>query len=372
MLFCVSGGWDYNSRFSDVLRYNAAMDKWEKTGDLDIPRHSHGASVVKWDVIAPLCTTTTTTTSSSSVGGTIMSKNYPSNNHYNYDEEWTLEAPEGHIIQLSFKSLDIELNSDIEVCSNCACDWVQLQVSHGSSLDKFCGPYDSDSDSVYYNGIGENLGSSIPGPFTSTGPTMTVRMHTERGSRTGFKAVWTSYPDPAKCAAIEAAAAAAAAVETINCISQAVVPSCSTCVCSLLCYWSPTGDLCTSCQDEPNQATLFLHHQQCPQGWVFSSASSTCFKAFNQQKPWSFAKSFCENGGGLLAQPKTSSSIQAVLDAINLQGEGGVYWLGGQWVGDNIIMSQNYPGLYPKNYDQVIVNSFRNLFIQTLVSGMAA
>ena len=161
-------------------------------------------------------------------------------------------------------------------------------------------------------------------------------------------------------------------VAMIDCISQAVVPSCSTCVCSLLCYWSPTGDLCTSCQDEPNQATLFLHHQQCPQGWVYSSASSACFKAFNQQKPWSFAKSFCENGGGLLAQPKTSSSIQAVLDAINLQGEGGVYWLGGQWVGDNIIMSQNYPGLYPKNYDQVIVNSFRNLSIPTLVSGMAA
>ena len=43
-----------------------------------------------------------------------------------------------------------------------------------------------------------------------------------------------------------------------------------------------------------------------------------------------FAKSFCENGGGNLAQPKTTSTIQAVLEAVNLLGAGGLHWLGGQ------------------------------------------
>ena len=116
----------------------------------------------------------------------------------------------------------------------------------------------------------------------------------------------------------------------IDCISQAVVPSCSTCVCTLLCYWSPTGDLCTSCLDQPQLASLFLHHQHCPQGWVYSATSSSCLKAFNQEKPWKFAKSFCENGGGILAQPKSTSTIQTVLEAINLQAVGGVFWVGGK------------------------------------------
>ena len=31
-----------------------------------------------------------------------------------------------------------------------------------------------------------------------------------------------------------------------------------------------------------------------------------------------------------MAQPKTTSSIQAVIEAVNLLGEGGLFWLGGQ------------------------------------------
>ena len=65
-------------------------------------------------------------------------------------------------------------------------------------------------------------------------------------------------------------------------------------------------------------------------------------------KPWNFAKSFCENGGGILAQPKTTSTIQAVLEAVNLLGAGGLHWLGGQqsgedflWVGDNSAVESN-------------------------------
>ena len=59
MICCVySGGQDqgYNGNtLSDVLRYNPDTDQWEKIGDLDTPRGEHGASVVKWDVVAPFC-----------------------------------------------------------------------------------------------------------------------------------------------------------------------------------------------------------------------------------------------------------------------------------------------------------------------------
>ena len=102
----------------------------------------------------------------SSVGGKIMSKNYPSTYDNIYDEVWTLEPPEGHIIQLTFESFDINDHSQ------CRDDFVE--VSYGSYREKFCG-------------------SSIPGPFTSTGPTMTVKIHTDGSvTGTGFRAVWTS------------------------------------------------------------------------------------------------------------------------------------------------------------------------------------
>ena len=101
------------------------------------------------------------------MGGAIKSKNHPSNYDNNYNEVWTLQPPEGHIIQLTFESFDIEGSN------RCDYDWVE--VSYGSYTEKFCG-------------------TSIPGPFTSTGPTMTVRMHTTRTgyetTRTGFRAVW--------------------------------------------------------------------------------------------------------------------------------------------------------------------------------------
>ena len=154
-------------------------------------------------------------------------------------------------------------------------------------------------------------------------------------------------------------------VAMIDCISQAIVPSCRECVCTLLCYWSHTGDLCTSCLNQPQLSTLFLHHQHCPQGWVYSEESSSCFKTFNQEKPWKFAKKFCQNGGGLLAQPKTTSTIQTVLEAINLHAgsqAAGKFWLGGQqsleslinflWVGDNSIMDgSNWAPGFPVSGD---------------------
>ena len=114
-----------------------------------------------------------------------MSRNYPSNYPNNYDEvnivdsssskhiftifvqEWQLQVPNG-FIQLVFVSFDIE-EYDSRL-TDCVYDWVE--VYYGSYSEKFCG-------------------SSIPGPFTSTGPTMRVKMHTDGSvTRTGFRALW--------------------------------------------------------------------------------------------------------------------------------------------------------------------------------------
>ena len=77
-----------------------------------------------------------------------------------------MEAPMGYVLQLSFSSFDVEYHS------RCGYDWVE--VSYGSYSEKFCG-------------------RSNPGPVTSTGPTMTVRMHTDYSvTRTGFRAEWTA------------------------------------------------------------------------------------------------------------------------------------------------------------------------------------
>ena len=118
-------------------------------------------------------------------------------------------------------------------------------------------------------------------------------------------------------------------VETINCIQQQQTPGCSECICTLLCYWSPEGELCKSCRVEPELATLFLHHQHCPQGWVYSSSSSKCYRAFSNSKPWKYAARYCQSGGGNLAEPKNEAGIYGVLEAINSLAASGVYWLGG-------------------------------------------
>merc|ERR1711923_676477 len=117
-------------------------------------------------------------------------------------------------------------------------------------------------------------------------------------------------------------------LNTVQCVAQEVAPRSRSCVCTLLCYWSPTGDLCRSCLDQPQLAERFLHHQHCPQGWVYSANSSTCFKSYDQSKPWSRAAKFCEDGGGRLAQPSSTASIQTVLESISWLATAGQYWLG--------------------------------------------
>ena len=58
-----------------------------------------------------------------------------------------------------------------------------------------------------------------------------------------------------------------------------------------------------------------------------------------------------------MAQPKTTSTIQAVLEAVTLLGEGGLHWLGGVewhngedflWIGDySVVDSSNWAQGFP-------------------------
>ena len=118
-------------------------------------------------------------------------------------------------------------------------------------------------------------------------------------------------------------------LDTVQCIEQEVGTRPRSCICTLLCYWSPTGDLCRSCIEEPELSELFLHHNHCPQGWIYSSSS--CFKAFSQDKPWEYASRFCLDGGGYLGQPKSNRSLYASIEAMNLvasESDEREYWLG--------------------------------------------
>ena len=66
---------------------------------------------------------------------------------------------------LIFDSIDTEAGA--------SCQYDYVEVSHNSFSQRYCG-------------------SSIPGPFTSTGSSMVVKFHSDRDTtRTGFSAVWT-------------------------------------------------------------------------------------------------------------------------------------------------------------------------------------
>ena len=97
-------------------------------------------------------------------------------------KEWPLEATggNGRKIQLTFESFNLEYHS------RCVYDYVE--VSFGTFKEKYCGP---NSSGFYYNGNGDNIGTSLPGPFISTGKTMKVRFRTDAYvTGTGFKADW--------------------------------------------------------------------------------------------------------------------------------------------------------------------------------------
>ena len=192
--------------------------------------------------------------------------------------------------------------------------------------------------------------------------------------------------------------------DIINCIQQVQQQDCKQCVCTILCYVYVEGDLCQECLQNSNLANFFLNHDKCPQSWTWSMEQTKCYKAFTTSKPWSFASTFCQNGGGLLAQSKTYSSLFTVLESISLEAARGEFWIGGRhmlgsgiggwpgdytWTGDNstldnsnwapgfpthpifsnitasgvttYIWSPNYPQDYFNNYEQVKI--CRNLWI---------
>ena len=85
-----------------------------------------------------------------------------------------MTVPVGWIIKLDFESFDIEDHS------TCANDYVEVSYEYadGYYREKFCG-------------------NSPPGPFTSPGENMTVKLHTNgNGQRNGFHAVWEAAPAP--------------------------------------------------------------------------------------------------------------------------------------------------------------------------------
>ena len=87
----------------------------------------------------------------------------------NYVQEWQLQATgEDARIKLTFESFNLEAQAT-EACNY---DYVEVSYeSHGVTW-KYCG-------------------TSLPGPFTSWGPSMKVRFHSDLlGAGTGFLAKW--------------------------------------------------------------------------------------------------------------------------------------------------------------------------------------
>ena len=145
---------------------------------------------------------------------------------------------------------------------------------------------------------------------------------------------------------------------SFQCILQGVVAVCRNCICTLFCYWSPSGNHCRACLEEPELSTLFINHEHCQQGWTWSAVTSTCYKAFTHLKPWIYASEFCQSGGGHLAEPRTNLSLYGIIEAINIQAETGEYWIGGRndeedwdsfmWAGDSsIINSHDWASGFP-------------------------
>ena len=87
-------------------------------------------------------------------------------------QEWEIEAENGGKIKLTFERFDVEPKSYWQ--TSCSNDYVE--VSYGSFSQKFCG----------------NKIPGRPGPFISSGDTMTVKFHSDTfDQRSGFSAVWT-------------------------------------------------------------------------------------------------------------------------------------------------------------------------------------
>ena len=138
--------------------------------------------------------------------------------------------------------------------------------------------------------------------------------------------------------------------DIIQCIhGKQETSDCKKCVCSILCYVNAEGGLCRECLQNSNLETYFSNYDKCDQSWTWSKQNSKCYKAFATPRPWRLASRFCQNGGARLVEPKVDSSIQLVLEAIDVQATSGKYWIGGKsedgatftWTGDNSIVNND-------------------------------
>ena len=118
-------------------------------------------------------------------------------------------------------------------------------------------------------------------------------------------------------------------LEVIDCIkSKQILPGCTSCICTLLCYWEPDGPQCKACLEREEVANLFVNNMDCPQGWTFSAQDAKCFKAHAKAKTWEKAKLSCSEEGSVLAEPFTFNSINKVLEALSIYGIRNQAWIG--------------------------------------------
>ena len=119
--------------------------------------------------------------------------------------------------------------------------------------------------------------------------------------------------------------------------------------------------LCRTCQENPDAASLSIHNRKCPQGYTFAEKDSKCLRTFTSKLTWSEAKEACKNTneGGHLATTLTLSSIQPVIESMNLQGIEDECWIGGKrkkgsnsfiWTEDNTeVTINNWADRFPNN-----------------------
>ena len=100
-------------------------------------------------------------------------------------QTWQLESTNGEAIVLTFDSFDVyHLFDNSCIQSDFHDDYVE--INDGKSTQKYCG---SSSSGYIYNSEG-TPSPIIPGPFTSSGTTMTIKFHSSTGEvGNGFLAI---------------------------------------------------------------------------------------------------------------------------------------------------------------------------------------
>ena len=150
-------------------------------------------------------------------------------------------------------------------------------------------------------------------------------------------------------------------LNVLNCIRDDLTSMrCESCTCNLICYFmDPLGQLCRTCLENPDAASLSIHHQRCPQGYTFDRHAMKCFKTFTNKLTWLEAEEACGNERGHLAQPLSHENLQPIIESINLQGIYEECWIGGKrieesnnftWVQDNSTVElDNWADRFPGN-----------------------